>query len=45
MVTLGCLMAEIGEDGLLRRGVNNWDPDALRQQLGLPDEAPAATPA
>jgi steroid delta-isomerase-like uncharacterized protein len=45
MVTLGCLMAEIGEDGLLRRAVNSWDTDALRKQLGLLDEAPAATHA
>jgi steroid delta-isomerase-like uncharacterized protein len=41
IVTQGCLFAEIGDDGRLRRGVNYWDIDSPRQQLGLLDEAPA----
>jgi steroid delta-isomerase-like uncharacterized protein len=45
MVTLGCLMAEIGDDGLLHRGVNSWDTATLRKQLGLLDEAPATSHA
>jgi steroid delta-isomerase-like uncharacterized protein len=45
MVTQGCLTAEIGDDGLLRRAVNNWDATALMRQLGLLSEAPGTTHA
>jgi hypothetical protein len=45
MVTQGCLTAEIGDGGLLRRGVNNWDATALMRQLGLLSEARGTTHA
>jgi steroid delta-isomerase-like uncharacterized protein len=45
MVTMGCFIGEIGDAGLLSRGVNYWNAAALMQQLGLLPEAPATARA
>jgi steroid delta-isomerase-like uncharacterized protein len=45
MVTVGCGMGEVGDDGLFRRVVNYWNAGALMQQLGLLDEVHATTHA
>jgi len=42
--TFGCGVAEIGDDGLIRRGGNYWNAAALMQQLGMmPATAGAAS--
>jgi steroid delta-isomerase-like uncharacterized protein len=45
MVTQGCITAEVGDGGLLRRAVNNWDATPLMRQLGLLSEARGTTRA